>query len=186
MFNRVLNEIEICLNNNATLAALALALTLPDAFGKIEFSDSKPKQRYVDWINKYASGMIFGLEEIATPIREKDGRLRREKVPSDGEMIYHVRSTLFHEGTTKMTSKGVVNYVRLLDDEPNDSGLYVHAVGATAYDEDEESLVIHYRMSIRGVIEGITSAAKRYYEDNIGKMVDYEDDWTIKSLKMPF
>lgn len=179
MFDRIIHEIEICLEYDATLAALALALTIPDAFSRIEYRNRKQEKRYPDWIDNYAPGIINKLNEVTIPIKNKTGRYKKLSVPSDGKIIYHIRNTLFHESTTKLTSKGAISHISLKDDGKSKYGLYVHAISSSVINNDEQNAKINYRISIRGLIDVLIESAKKYYEENVDKMEAYEKDWTI-------
>lgn len=54
MINRIIKEIDSSIKNENFLAALALALTLPDICGKAEYpNESKTSVRYKEWYNEY-------------------------------------------------------------------------------------------------------------------------------------
>lgn len=182
MFERIIREIEICLNNDATLAALVLALSLPDTLGKIEYGESGTEERYTKWIDKFAPAIVYGRSEVTIPMKTEGGDYGKKKVPSDGEIIYHIRNTLMHESTTKIKPKKPITHIRLYDEKANEYGLYVHGIGSSMYDGDLDSLTIHYSISIRGLINGIVASSKDYYKKHESKMLEYIEDWTIKPI----
>lgn len=50
-----IDEAEMCLENEWFIAALTLALTLPDICGKAEYPDETVTARYIQWFNTYAN-----------------------------------------------------------------------------------------------------------------------------------
>lgn len=53
MIDEITKEIKICLNNNCYIAALSLALMLPDICGKAEYPNRKTTERYKKWYYEY-------------------------------------------------------------------------------------------------------------------------------------
>ena len=51
MIDRILGEIKKSIDNECFIAALALALTLPDICGKAEYPDDSIAGRYIRWYN---------------------------------------------------------------------------------------------------------------------------------------
>ena len=49
MINKLVEDINKALDNEAYFSALSLALTLPDICGKAEFPETKSGRRYIDW-----------------------------------------------------------------------------------------------------------------------------------------
>ena len=184
MFDRILKEINVCLDNDATLAALALILTLPDAFGAIEYPKTSIKDRYIKWINEFARNIINRRATVALPKLGKNGEYRQIEVPTDGELLFHIRNTLFHEATTKISSNKTINSITLADDEKNQFDIYAHSFGSTMLDDNESTISVHYRLSIRALVDYLKTAAENYYDENKDKLKEYEKDWTIKMPKI--
>lgn len=183
MFDRILKEINICLDNNAILAALALTLTLPDAFGAIEYPKEGTRSRYIKWVDTFSSNIINQKATVALPKLDENSKCRQIKVSTDGELLFHIRNTLLHEATTKISSNKIINSITLVDDEKNQFDIYSHSFGSTMLDDDESTINIHYRLSIRALVDYLKIAAENYYDKNKDKLKEYEKDWTIKMPK---
>lgn len=88
MVDRIVNEIRSCLENDSNLAALALALTLPDICGKAEHPEKSVTNRYIDWyqdhIGKYEKSRINSLDEDLPYL--------------SGELVYQLRCSFLHAG----------------------------------------------------------------------------------------
>ena len=53
MIQDFLNDIVMAKENGAYYSALALALTVPDICGKIQYEHGKDKDRYIRWYNEW-------------------------------------------------------------------------------------------------------------------------------------
>lgn len=51
-------------------------------------------------------------------------------------------------------------------------------------DDDESTINIHYRLSIRALVDYLKTAAENYYDKNKNILKEYEKDWTIKMPKI--
>ena len=60
VFLNKINEIRRALNLELYNCALALALTLPDICGKVEFPNENKNSRYKSWFRKYAEPLFTG------------------------------------------------------------------------------------------------------------------------------
>lgn len=86
MINRIIDEINVCMNNNCFLAALSTALTLPDICGRAEYGNIANGKRYVDWVNNFVSrSKVLGVVDEYSNI--------------DGEWVYNLRNNTLHQGT---------------------------------------------------------------------------------------
>lgn len=89
MVNTILDEIKKSLDNECFMAALTMALTLPDICGKAEYPNEKStKKRYIDWYTEY-------IGQFEKPPKECG-----ENLPySSGEIVYSLRCFILHQGT---------------------------------------------------------------------------------------
>lgn len=98
-----INDIKLALANKSYLSALALALTLPDICGKIEFPDFTHKngkrnigKQYVtwfdDWVNQY----------FADPTGWTDGYTKAKNPYFTGKMCYSLRCSFLHSGNIRI------------------------------------------------------------------------------------
>ena len=88
MIDRIVSEIKTCLENDCYIAALALALTLPDVCGKAEYPNEGNTKRYIKWYNEY----VGKYEKPSDPYGS-------DMPYSSGEVIYNLRNSLLHQGT---------------------------------------------------------------------------------------
>lgn len=89
-----ISDIREALNNKTYIAALALALTLPDICSQVENNRSNGNRTmYIDWVNKYMPPESF---EAALSGFEKQ--------EFDGEMCYSLRCKILHNGNTDVKS----------------------------------------------------------------------------------
>ena len=83
-------------------AALALALTIPDAYGQIAFPEEKKVgKRYMDWYRQYCGYAL-------------SSRMGKDPMPAfDALACYKLRCELLHNGDANMETK----YLYELDDQ---------------------------------------------------------------------
>lgn len=86
-----------CVENECFIAALNLALTLPDICGKAEYPDEKStKRRYIDWYDQYVG------------YYEKPYGGGSEDIPySSGEVVYNLRNHMLHQGTPNIDASQI-------------------------------------------------------------------------------
>lgn len=91
-----INDVEICLKNNAVFAALLVALTLPDVCGTVEYPNLGVGQRYKKWYENY-------IYNIISPPSE-------EILPFDftAKFAYALRCALVHQSNTKVAKLNVM------------------------------------------------------------------------------
>lgn len=92
------------------LALLALALTLPDICGKIEFPHEKVGKRYSLWFDKYVYEDFFKPQPSLHD--DPDYLEVLENVKFDGDFCYALRCTYLHSGDLNVSPKA--NKVRCL------------------------------------------------------------------------
>lgn len=88
MLHKIIDEIKKSIDNECFIAALTLALTIPDICGKAEYPNANITERYIRWYNVY----IGEHERISDPYGA-------DMPYSSGELIYNLRNSLFHQGT---------------------------------------------------------------------------------------
>lgn len=98
----LIKEINDCLNNDNSLAALYIALSLPDVCAKIMKSDTKRQQdRYKEWFDKYVSGYITG----------KIGEEKYNMLNFSADDCYKLRCCLYHEGNYDIEDETLDKFV---------------------------------------------------------------------------
>ena len=156
MIERITNEIHKCDENQCYLAALCLALTLPDICGKAEYPQAGNTERYIKWYNTYIGNNIKPSDEYG-----------RDMPYSSGELIYNMRNCLLHEGFTGIIADKVkedrckVDELVLTVSDDYDNGF----CGIT-YGKDNKIVKRMLEINIRYLYRGLCSAAKRYYDNN--------------------
>ena len=53
MIKRIVDDVNKALDHNAYIAALTLALTIPDICGKAYYPELGNKRRYIKWFDEY-------------------------------------------------------------------------------------------------------------------------------------
>ena len=84
----IIDEIEICLEQDMYMSALMLSLTIPDICGKVEYPNEKQiAPRYIRWYNKYMEQYKQGTSayDIDLPYLS-------------GEVVYNLRKSVIHSG----------------------------------------------------------------------------------------
>ena len=94
-----IDEIRDCLNKELYEAALALALTLPDICGQVEY----PKcnfvgQRYTKWIDNYVD-----MEVFYDRVFDKFGSFQ----PLTSQDIYKLRCSFLHSGDQNISNNNI-------------------------------------------------------------------------------
>lgn len=91
LVDRIVKEINICLENDCYISALGMALTLPDICGKAKYPKWKKHDvglRYKKWYDEY-----IGFREIPRGPHSEDF------LYLSGEVVYSLRNCLLHQGT---------------------------------------------------------------------------------------
>ena len=105
MVNKLIREINQCLDNGCVMAGLSLALILPDICGKAIYPDlNKSSDRYIKWFDEYIGQY------------EHDDEHMRVGMPYlSGELVYSLRNSILHQGNPNIDGKkfGII-YFELL------------------------------------------------------------------------
>ena len=182
----LINEIKFALENEMCLIALAAALTLPDACGKVEYPNlsGETQKRYEDWTNTF-------VKPIAT-CNIPDGLLNEYYGYNifDGKALYKLRCGFFHESfpdvekcKRKITDDTVAEWgpeynketdvinadFRLILEGEMSSG----ADGYTEYDNGTgKTRDITPEVSVQDICRILYRAAEIYMENNPDKFTD--------------
>lgn len=165
VINRIIKEINVCLNNNCYLTALNTALTLPDICGKAEYPQIKSnKMRYTNWYNTHIAQY------------EKSNK-HPEMFYLTGEMVWSLRNNTLHEGTFVFNGNkiGFEDY-ELVIQNPNRSVLFGGSVveetkftHATTPSTPATFIKKFASISMLNLIFQICACAKAYYQTNAEK-----------------
>lgn len=169
MIERIVTEIRICLEKECYIAALTMALTLPDICGKAEHPDledkkDKTRKRYVQWFDTYI-GQYYKNYGIST----------KEGVPDlpypSGELIYQLRNSVLHSGMVDIDGNKLQeerNKVTKFQLMIPSKDKWYNLAGSTSITRSpfEEQLSREYTISISFLCEILCSIAEKYYNAN--------------------
>ena len=160
MIIKMIDEINKALDLGLYLCALSLALTLPDICGKAEYPNANVTTRYIEWFNEY-----IGKYEKCPQRNDED-----EILPyASGEVIYQLRCSLFHQGSTDINIKKinapenkVTNFSLIVNQDKDD--IFGGSSSLTLFDKDiiERDLEI----SIQDLCRKICKLSEYYYDKN--------------------
>lgn len=160
MILRIIEETKKCIDNECFIAALTLAITIPDICGKAEFpTETSTKRRYINWYNTY-------IGEYEKPIGPYGGDMPY----SSGELIYSLRNSMLHQGTPNIDSDKVseerckVNKFILTISNVEDGG-----TSMVSYGKEMKITERMLQVNIVNLCSKICAAAKGYYYDNQNK-----------------
>ena len=163
MVNRIIEEIQKSLKQENYLAALTMALTLPDICGKADEPSLGTGARYKKW---YKDNVV--LHEKTSDPHEADMPYCGADMPYlSEEVIYQLRNSMLHQGNPNVDAKSIreeqckIDEFILFVDEPYDSGLSV-----VSY--EKELKITNRKLEVNLVLtcNRICNAAKEYYERN--------------------
>ena len=108
--NLVFDAIEKHLENKDFVSALMLALTIPDALGKLKYPNRGVAYRYINWFNENVRNNM-GLLPLDTFYEDWQSPMMK------GKVCYHLRCHLLHELNNDIkTETGIDDFVLLLED----------------------------------------------------------------------
>lgn len=152
-----IKEIEQCLDYELWQSALALALTIPDICGLVEYSDSqmkgKVKSRYTGWFKKH-------VENYFTQYNTDRGSY------FTADMCYALRNAFLHSGSDNIQNKTVYKF-----------DLRVNS--CNSYGIDDNSNLTHVVIDVGELCHNICHAARAFYItcDNKDAFEDNECNW---------
>ena len=165
MIKRITDEIALCIKNDCHLAALALALTLPDICGKAAFPcERSTKKRYTNWFEDHI------------------GRYEREMSKSDeadladlpymsGELVYQLRCSFLHSGDTDIDRSQIQEEQNQLTEFNLELRRHddILAAGSSTYLHYAKTGDVEFRRYDIGVTylcKILSNVALKYYENN--------------------
>lgn len=156
MLLKIIDEIKKSIDNECFIAALTLALTIPDICGKAEYPDVNITERYIKWYNMYVGRY------------EKFSDSYGIDMPySSGELIYNLRNSLFHQGTPNIDVMRVkeerckVDQFILTISDVTDSGM-----SRVSYGKESEITERMLEINIVNLCSKLSATAKTYYLEN--------------------
>lgn len=150
MFLKICDEIESCLRNENYIAALTLALTIPDICGRAEFPNySKPSKRYISWYNSYFHMIYFQEEYKDFPV-------------INGAIIYDLRCEMLHSGNPGIKDKSKINnFVIEYGKDKTRNGSRLHVTKRT----DTGEMIFTYYFNLNQFCMSMVSMARYCYEN---------------------
>lgn len=159
MIDRILSEIKQSVDNKCFVAALALALTLPDICGRIEYPNDTVAGRYIKWYNTY-----IGKYERPSNAYESD-------MPyTSGELIFNLRNSLLHQGIPDIDATKVrearckVNKFILYISNVEDGGF-----SGVSYVKEGQVMERVLEVNVINLCSTLTATVKTYYASNRSK-----------------
>ena len=175
MLMRIVNEIRSSIKNENFIAALSLALILPDICGKAEYPNVKSTaERYKSWYEK----------NVGYTERQPDP-YGSDMPYSSGEVIYQLRCSLFHQGNPGIGANEkkkiieerckMTRFVLTINDDFDGGTSMVSYVGNDEIRERE------LKVNIVNICEKLCRVSEGYYKDNKEKFTFF--DYEIEDLR---
>lgn len=106
MIETIIEDINRSLDNEAYLAAMTLALTLPDICGKAKYPKKRNGDRYKKWYDEYV-----GAYERSPSDDNGD-----DEIPYlSGKVVYSLRNSMLHEGSPNVDAKIIDKFVLVIE-----------------------------------------------------------------------
>jgi len=163
----VISEVRCCLEYKLYLAALALALMIPDMCGASENSGTQVKSydRYVTWFEKWVAPEYMKFIEA----NEEDEICFEKKSPYffTGDACYALRCSFLHEGSSDVKRKGankggpeVADYQLRLVLGGSDG----YGYSECRYGDLKVNRTYTATVNVAGLCENICCGAEQFYE----------------------
>lgn len=159
MIRNFLNDIKIAKDNKAYLSALALALTIPDICGKIEYKYKDDRRKYIKWFNTW----VYKYVEIPKS-NIKNFNKYDELAKFDGKVCYALRCVFLHAGNDRIKNYDenkikIDRFELCISDCECVSG---EAHGCSISNDD--IIEVHRRLNIENLLDGFISGIEDYLE----------------------
>ncbi len=174
VIKQIIKEVESSIRNENFIAALSLALTLPDICGKAEYPNDTVGKRYIKWFNEH-----LGKYEIPPSTNHSDtGTSIYDDMPyMSGEIVYLLRNSVLHQGTPNIDKDSIresrcqVNHFVLTIANAVYGG---SSCIERSYYSDEKYRVLE--INLVNLCSKLCLVAKAYYEENKSKFDFFEYD----------
>ncbi len=171
MIEKIVNEIRKCLDNDFHLAALALALTLPDICGKAEYPSLRTGDRYIRWYDENV-----GITEKPPEFAKSD----TEMPYLSGEVVYSLRCQFLHQGTPSIEIQKIKEEACQIDDfilvlqKKNSLDIYSDSAAVFSCGTDPDGKkpthqLRSYEVNVRRLCMILCACAEGYYKENADK-----------------
>lgn len=154
-----IDEIEICFENECYIAALALALTLPDICGKVEYPNKGVGKRYIQWYDQYVSQ----YQKSQSPYSADMPYL-------SGEVVYSLRNGFLHAGNPNIEKEDIKDEMCKIDQFRLETGKsLIGDTSQVSYGNEFEIRERGYTVNVRLLCVRLCRIAKDYYLENEDK-----------------
>ena len=169
---KIVDDISRSLENECYLAALALALTLPDICGKAEYPhEESSKKRYIQWYDDN-----IGITEKPPKAAKSD----TEMPYLSGEVVYSLRCQFLHQGTPTIETKKIkeeacqIDEFTLLIQKKTSLDLYSDSAAVFSCGTDPDGKkpthqLRSYEVNVRRLCMILCACAEGYYKENADK-----------------
>lgn len=150
-----IDEIRKCLSADLYLAALSLALTLPDICGKAEFPSAYSKVRYLKWFDTY-------MEDY----RKSESPYAEDMPFLSGEIVYQLRCNFLHIGNPNIDRDKIDVLENKID--RFELVLETESSGDTSGVAYGNGTIVcrSYRVDVKLLCYRLCRVAEQYYNDN--------------------
>ena len=177
MIEHLITEINSCLKNNLQIAALTMALILPDTCGKVYRPNVKNHERYVCWYN----------DHIIAPKKNLLGFDNADCFYASGEVVYQLRCAMLHESNPVVdgTAEKITKFSLVWRSVSSASRRAIES--CTQVDEEGKIIFKTLSIDIVSLCQDICEAALEYYLENKEKFsFDYRIVSTTDSVAKAF
>ena len=168
MVTKIVDDISRSLENECYLAALSLALTLPDICGKAEYShEGSSKKRYIDW---YQENIGYYEKDISTSETPELADLPY----MSGELLYQLRCSFLHSGDTDIDVDKIFEPQNkltsfTLEIRESDDLLASSSSANLRYNQVGDVEEREYEVGIVRICKILSAVALKYYRENSEK-----------------
>lgn len=156
MLNQIIDEIERSIENECFIAALSLALTIPDICGKAEFPNEGNTKRYIHWYNTFIGQYEKPRSDYCADMPY-----------TSGEIVYNLRNSMLHQGTPSVNSSKIKEDICKVDKFVLViSSVYDSGYSRVSYRSDTNESFRELNISLLDLCKKICDAAKKYYSEN--------------------
>lgn len=151
-----IDEIDFCLEQEYYIAALALALTLPDICGKAEYPLDSTTSRYIKWFNQF----MTMYKKSASPYSEDMPYL-------SGETVYNLRNSFLHSGNPNIVKEKINDELCKVDKFKLTLGKsFIDDTSMVSYGSNMSVAERGYTVNVYLLCTRLSRVAKEYYLDN--------------------
>lgn len=153
MVERLINEVNIALENRLYLVALNTALTLPDICGKAKYPELKTASRYKKWYQEHV-----GQYEKSTKSSDNMPYL-------SADVVYQLRCALLHQGNPNVDTNTGIDCFELVIEVPQ-TWIAIYADCSSICEHADKTVTRNYRVSIHRLCLILCETARAFYMKN--------------------